>query len=158
MEIKDKELHRVAVTTIVYNSEGKYLITQRSPAKKAFPGKWVVPGGGLTVDDYMHDAPSTSAGHWHFPVEKALRRELREEVNIEIDNPQFLLDISFIRGDGIPVLILSYYARYKSGDVKIDEDTVDFAWVTLEEAKKYDLIESIWEQIEMVDKKLKKID
>ena len=39
-EIKDKELHRVATTCIIYNAEGKYLVTKRSPHKKAFPNKW----------------------------------------------------------------------------------------------------------------------
>lgn len=42
----DKELHRIAITGIIYNDEGKYLITRRSLEKKVFPGKWTVPGGG----------------------------------------------------------------------------------------------------------------
>jgi hypothetical protein len=39
--------------------------------------------------------------------------------------------------------------------VKYDEDTVDHAWVTVEEAKGYDLIDGIYEEIEEVDKILK---
>ena len=38
----------------------------------------------------------------------------------------------------------------------MDEDTIDFAWVTLEEAKKYDLIDGIWDEIREVDETLKK--
>ena len=38
MEIKDKELHRIAITAIIYNQEGKFLITRRSLKKKAFRG------------------------------------------------------------------------------------------------------------------------
>ncbi len=53
MEIKDKELHRIAVTCIIYNDEGRYLVTKRSPTKKVHPNKWTVPGGGLSVDDYI---------------------------------------------------------------------------------------------------------
>ena len=49
MEIKDKELHRISITAIIYNDEGKYLVTQRSLQKESFPGKWTVPGGGLEV-------------------------------------------------------------------------------------------------------------
>ncbi len=156
MEIKDKELHRIALTAIIYNDEGKFLLTQRSLTKKAFPGKWTVPGGGLNIDDYMHTPPTTAAGQWYHSLENTLRREVREEVNLEIEKPQYLLDLTFIRPDGIPVVVLSYYAKYKSGEIKLDDDSIDFKWVTLAEAKDYDLIAGIWEEIEMVDKILKK--
>ena len=148
----DNELHRVAITTIVYNDDGKFLITKRSEAKKAFPGKWTVPGGGLTTDDYTNDTPTTPSGQWYHTVEKTMRRELREEVNIEIEKPEYLLDLTFIRPDNVPVLVLSYFAKYVSGDVTYDEDTVDHAWVSVQEAKEYDLIDGIYEEIVDVEK------
>src|SRR6202042_794232 len=46
MDIKDKEMHRVATTAIIYNKAGEFLITKRAMHKKHFPGKWTVPGGG----------------------------------------------------------------------------------------------------------------
>ena len=152
MEIKDKELHRIALTAIIYNSDGKYLITQRNLEKKAFPGKWTVPGGGLETDDYINSKPTTLAGQWYNALENTLRREVREEVNLEISKPKYLLDLTFIRPDGIPVVVLSYYASHTSGEVKLDSESVDYRWVTLAEAKNYDLIDGIWEEIEMVDK------
>ena len=155
MEIKDKELHRISLTAIIYNNEGKYLITKRALTKKAFPGKWTVPGGGLEVDDYIKTKPTNSAGQWYGALENTLRREIREEVNLEVEKPQYLLDITFIRPDGIPVLILSYFAKYKSGEVKLDTDSIDYKWVTVAEAKKADLIDGIAEEIEMTDKILK---
>ncbi len=155
MEIKDRESHRVAVTAIIYK-DGKYLIAKRSPTKKRFPNKWTVPGGGLEVDDYMHDKPSTTAGQWYYAIEKTLRREVKEEVNLEIEKPQYLLDLAFISEQGQPCLVLSYYAEYKSGEVKLDEDSCDYKWVSLIEAKDYDLIDGIWEEIEMVDRIINK--
>lgn len=62
MRNMDKELHRIAITGIVYKGDGKYLITKRSEKKKAFPGKWHLPGGGLSTDDYVNDAPTTPNG------------------------------------------------------------------------------------------------
>lgn len=157
MEIKDKELHRIALTAIIYNKEGKYLITRRALTKKAFPGKWTVPGGGLNVDDYINSPQTTSSSpQWYYALTNTLKREVKEEVNVEIDNLEYLLDLTFIRPDGIPVLVLSYIAKYKKGEVKHDEDTIDSAWVTLKEAKKFDLIEGILDEIQMVDKLLKK--
>jgi len=154
MEIQNKEMHRITSTAIIYKQEDgvfKYLITQRALTKKAFPGKWTVPGGGLEVDDYIN-TPKTTADHWYFAIEKSLGREVREEVGLEIEAVRYLLDMVFIRPDGIPAIILSFYARYKSGDVILDEDTIDSVWATAEECKKYDLIEGILEEIEMVDK------
>lgn len=154
----DKELHRIAITGIIYNDEGKYLVTRRSLEKKAHPGKWTVPGGGINVDDYINTPQTHGNAGWYNTVEKTLRREILEEVNVEVEKPEYLLDLTFIRPDNIPVLVLSYMCKYKSGEVKIDNDngdTIDVAWITLEEARHYDLIPGILEEIEMVDKILK---
>jgi 8-oxo-dGTP pyrophosphatase MutT (NUDIX family) len=156
MEIKDKKLHRIAQTVIIYRDDGKYLITRRSLNEKAFPGMWTVPGGNLETDDYVNTPPTNAAGQWYNALENGIRREIREEVGIEIGSTTYLLDITFIRPDGIPSLILSYYAPYLSGEVILDEDTIDHAWVTPEEAKSYDLIDGIAHEIEMVHEILNK--
>ncbi len=153
MKIKNKESHRIALTAIIHR-KGKYLITRRSLDKNAFPGQWVVPGGGLETDDYIN-SPKTTKDHWYFAAERSLRREIKEEVGLEVGKIKYLLDITFIRPDGIPVIILSFYCPYKSGRVKLDKDSIDSAWVTCQQAKKYDLIEGMLGEIEMVDKILK---
>ena len=150
MEIKDRELHRITSTAIIHK-DGKYLLLQRSLDKKAFPGKWTVPGGGLEVDDYI-DLPASGAGQWYNAIEKSLRREIKEETNLEVEKLYYLVDIAFIRPDGVPVIVISYWGDYKSGEIVLDDDSIKYAWVTLKEAKDYDLIEGIWEEIEMVDK------
>jgi 8-oxo-dGTP pyrophosphatase MutT (NUDIX family) len=148
----DKKLHRIAVTVIIHRDDGKYLITRRLLAEKAFPGMWTVPGGNLETDDYINTPPTTAAGQWYNVLETGIRREIKEEVGLEIGKTTYLLDLTFIRPDDIPVLVLSYYAPYIGGEVVHDEDTIDSAWVTPEEAKTYDLIDGIAEEIEMVDK------
>ena len=154
MEIENKELHRIALTAIIHK-DGKFLITKRSLDKKAFPGKWTVPGGGLETDDYINTKPTTEAGQWYYAVENALRREIKEEVNIEVDKPKYLLDLTFIRPDGIPVVVLSFYCNYVSGDVKLDDDSVDYASVDVNELDKYDLIDGIADEIREVAEKIK---
>ena len=154
MEIKDRELHRIALTAII-QKDGKYLITKRAENKKAFPGKWTVPGGGLEVDDYIDIEPTTKSGQWYYAIETALRREIKEEVNLEVDKPKYLLDLTFIRSDGTPVVILSYYCNYKFGEVKLDDDSTDYAWVSVDELDDYDLIDGIAEEIQEVDEILK---
>lgn len=153
MEIKDRELHRITSTAIIYKSD-KYLLVRRSLQKKAFPGKWTVPGGGLEVGDYIN-TPKTTKDHWYLAIENSLRREIKEECNLEVGKIKYLLDITFIRPDGIPAVILSFYCPYKSGELKLDEDNIDYAWATYEEVKKYDLVEGLLEEIEIVDKILR---
>ncbi len=160
-EIKDKELHRIITTTLVYKDDFTYLITRRALHKNAHPGKWTIPGGALTVDDYINTPKSEHGGNlWYAPLEVSLKREIKEEAGLKIGKPELLVDLTFIRPDGIPVFCLSCYAPYVGGEVTIDQDpggdTIDFAWVSYEEAKSYDLIPGILDEIRQVDEILKK--
>lgn len=149
MEIQNIELHRICSTAIIHK-DGRYLIVKRSPNKKVFPGRWTVPGGGLEITDYIN-TPKTTPEAWYYVIENSLIREVKEEVGLEIEKPKYLLDLVFIRPDNIPVVTLSYYCGWKSGEVKLNEENVDFKWVTCEEAKDYDLISGISEEIRMAD-------
>ncbi len=156
----DKELHRITTTTLVYKPDFTYLITRRALHKKSHPGLWTIPGGGLSVDDYINEPESEhGANLWYNVLEKALKREVREETGLEIGKAEILIDLTFIRPDGIPVICFSCYAPYVGGEVRMDldpeGDTIDFAWVTLEEAKKYDLIGGVWDEIRQIDEILK---
>ena len=153
--IPQGELHRIVLTAIIYNDEGKYLITKRSPNQKVHPNKWTVPGGGVEPDDYIN-TPTTFGKAWYRVVEKTLKREVKEEVNLDIDNLEYLLDLIFVRPDGVPVLVLSYFAKLVSGEVVLEEgDATDYAWVTPKEAEDYDLIGGILEEIQEADQILK---
>jgi 8-oxo-dGTP diphosphatase len=150
----DPRLHFVVTTAIVVK-DGKFLIAKRSESEKAFPGKWTVPGGKLVLTEYQN-LPKTSEDHpqWYNVVEWALRKEVREEVGLEIKTPKYLCDLVFVRPDGYPVVTLSYWAEYESGEVELCKDLTDYAWVTPEEAKEYDMIDGIAEEIADVAKLL----
>ncbi len=149
----NKELHRIVSTCIIYK-DNKYLLLQRSFEKKAFPGKWTVPGGGLSVDDYIN-TPKTTSEHWYYSVENSLRREIKEEAGIEVGDLKYLCDLTFIRPDNIPVVILSFYAPYKSGEVALDKDSINHAWVTYEETKNYNMVAGLIDEIKMVKEEIK---
>ncbi len=154
MTTPNRDLHRVAMTAIIYNEEGKYLITKRSDKKKVFPGKWHVPGGGLEAEDYINKIPSNSDTQWYEVLHSALRREVKEETGLEMGEIQFLMDLAFIRPDGIPVLVLSYFAPHVGGEVILSPEDTEHAWVTFEELKSYDLIDGILDEVKMVEQKL----
>jgi len=50
---------------------------------------------------------------------------------------------------------LSFYAPWQSGEVVLNNESVDFAWVAYEQIKDYDLIEGIPDEIKLVDEILK---
>jgi 8-oxo-dGTP pyrophosphatase MutT (NUDIX family) len=158
-----QELHRIAITGIIWKKgeDGtyRYLITKRSPHKKAWPNKWTVPGGGLEANDYMStDATyqNDESPQWYNAVEKTLRREIREEVGLEVDDIAYLLDLAFIRPDGVPCIVLSFYCRYASGEVVLDADATESAWIRADEVKDYELIQGIDHEIQLVEERLTK--
>lgn len=157
------DLHRVAITGIIWKKDEagdyRYLITKRSPTKKAWPNKWTVPGGGLETTDYMQGSATyanSESPQWYGAVENTLRREIREEVGVEVSAVQYLLDVAFIRPDGIPAIVMSFYCKYESGEVVLDADATEFAWILASEAKNYEFIQGIDHEIEMVEERLNK--
>ena len=147
----DPRLHFVVVTGII-EKDKKFLIAKRAPAEKAFPNRWTVPGGKLVLSEYEHLPKTAQFPQWYNVVEWVLRKEIKEEVGLEIERPSYLTDFVFVRPDGYPVVTLSYWAKYKSGEVKLCKDLVEHAWVTAAETKHYDLIEGIAEEIDEVVK------
>ena len=148
-EIKQKA-HYISVTGIIKNKEGKFLICKRGPNEKVFPNKWCVPGGKIEQKDFI-DKPKDTSDHWFDIFEKVLHREILEETGIKIKNIGYVSNLALIRPNGFSTMIVSLFAEHEDGEVKLNEDElVDHAWVNLEEAKSYDLIENIYEQIEKV--------
>jgi|SRR3989344_2025819 len=142
--------HHISVTGIIIK-DGKFLITKRAPHKKAFPNMWTVPGGNLELEDYI-SLPKDTNSHWYNILEKVLKREIKEETELDVENIKYLTSMTFIRPDGEPGLIISLYADYKNGEVQLDADSIEYKWASLEEAKNYELIEGIYQELEMLDK------
>lgn len=149
-------LHEIVITAIIAK-DGKFLITRRAPNKKRFPGMWTVPGGKLETNDYLKLEKDTEH-YWYNVLERALQREVKEETALNIKNIEYLTSLATIHSDGTPSLVISCSADYAEGEVKLQEEEEDqYAWVSLEEAKNYKLIDGIYDELVMADKKLKGI-
>lgn len=149
--MENKYLHEVAITAIIVKDE-KYLITRRALSKRRFPGMWTVPGGKLETNDYIN-LPKDTTDYWYNVLEKVLRREVLEEVRLDITNITYVTSLATVHGDS---LVISCLADYKSGEVTLKTDETDeFKWVTLEEAKKYKLIDGIYDELVMAENQRK---
>ncbi|MBI3333924.1 NUDIX domain-containing protein [Candidatus Pacearchaeota archaeon] len=151
----DRDQAHYIVVTVIPVKEGRYLIAKRAEWEKAFPGKWTVPGGKVKVLDYALRKKDTSE-HWYHVLEDVARREVLEETGLAVDALGYVTSLVYIRSDGIPCLIVSLYAEVQSDVVQLCTALSDYKWVDLEEAKQYALIEGIYEELETLDKHLKK--
>jgi len=146
----NEKMHYIAVTGII-RQNGKYLICKRSEKEKVFPNKWCVPGGKIEVSDFIN-TPKDTSSHWLNIFEKVLRKEIKEETSLEIKNIGYVSSLVFIRPNGCSSVIVSLFAEHACGEVVLEKDELsEHAWVDLAEAKNYDLIENIYEQLEKVD-------
>ncbi|MFH1585822.1 MAG: NUDIX domain-containing protein [archaeon] len=153
MKYDRNQAHYITATVIIVK-DGKFLITKRADWEKAFPGQWTVPGGKLEVLDYALRDKDTSV-HWYNVLEYLAKKEVREEVGLEIKNIEYVTSLVYIRSDNIPSLIISLWAEPIGDQVKLCPALTEYKWVALEEAKNYKLIEGIYEELEILDKKLK---
>jgi 8-oxo-dGTP pyrophosphatase MutT (NUDIX family) len=154
--MENQYLHEVVITAIIVK-DSKFLITRRSANKKRFPGMWTVPGGKLETKDYIN-IPKNTEFYWYNVLEQVLKREVHEEVGLEIDNIEYITSLATVHKDGNPSLVISCIAKYVSGDVILQADeTDDFKWVTADEAKEFNLIDGIHDEIVMADNHIKGI-
>lgn len=121
-------LHSLIVNALIVKGN-KILISQRGLNEGHDPGKWTIPGG--KVDE-------TNGDVWNI-LEFTLAKEVREEVDIEIDKElKLLTNNTFIRTGGQHVVAMIFLCYWKSGIAKPSEDTNDLAWVSLGDIDKYD--------------------
>lgn len=119
---KSNKLHIVAVTAVIRNLDGRFLVLKRSEREIAHPGKYTFPGG--KVEDNQS-------------VEEALADEVTEETGMTIKPGKILLkDAAFVRPDGQTVKVFSYLCEVEdAGNVTISQDFTDHAWVNLAELR-----------------------
>ncbi|WP_303722393.1 (deoxy)nucleoside triphosphate pyrophosphohydrolase [Malonomonas rubra] len=121
MSLKQLKLP-VAVCAAVIEKNGRYLLTKR-PADKKLGGFWEFPGGKIDPGESPH---------------AALKRELREELSIEI-SVRSVLETVYHHYEWGNVLILAYLCRWESGTIEHLE-VADHAWVGPQDFGAYDIL------------------
>lgn len=161
-EAKEDKLFYFVANALVYRKEdGKFLLLKRSETEKVHPGKWATPGGKMEWGDFDINNPTRRNGEvldYLDSVENLLRREVKEEAGVDIgDTFHFINSNTFIRPDGIPVVLLKFAVEALSTEVSLEEGAFDdFIWVTEEEAQKLDCLEGICDEIRAANQAIKK--
>lgn len=105
--------------------DGRYLMIVRSEQESHAPGTLSVPGGKVE-----------GAGIVNNILEETARREVREEVGIEIEDELIYVESkSFVTDDGDPVVDIVFLCRYRSGEATaIDAaEVAGLSWMTAAE-------------------------
>lgn len=123
-----KIFYSVIVNSVIVNNEGKVLIAQRSPEEGHEGGKWSIPGGKIESNGEEHDV-----------LLRNIKREILEEVGVEIfDDISLVHDNTFTRSNGDNVLALVFICKYKSGEPKPLEDTINVKWIEKDDVNNYE--------------------
>jgi nucleoside triphosphatase len=124
--------HRIIVVGLIWNQAGELLLCRMNPNRGVFPGQWGLPGGGITPGEKMEDA---------------LRREIREELGIEIDaiKPVFFKDGTYPKR--LPngetrltyMIFLLFNCKAVDEKIRLNDEFVECRWVSQYEASNLDL-------------------
>lgn len=112
----------VTVGGLIFNSRGQVLLVRTHK----WSDLWGIPGGKIK---------------WGEPSEMALRRELKEETNLSVDQIEFVMVQDCIHSKEFyrdaHFILLNYTCRcVGEPEVKLNDEAREFRWVTLDEALK----------------------
>ena len=117
----------VGVGAAIINNKGQILITKRGKKAKNERGKWEIPGGSVEFGETL---------------EKAIKREIKEELGIEIEVIELLNVCShIIKSENQHWVSPTYICKIKKGTPKIlePEKCDEIGWFTIKEAEKLPL-------------------
>lgn len=104
--------------------EDKFLIAKRN-AKKSQGNLWEFPGGKVEMGE-------------SYP--EALKREIKEELNANIEVEKYLGDCIHQYSDKV-IKLIGYKAKLLSKNIEMLEHE-DYCWISIEELKCYDLADA----------------
>ncbi len=124
--------YRVIVVGLVRNDQGEYLLCKMPAHRGVFPNQWGLPGGGIEPGERL---------------EEALRREMREELGIEITNirPLIFKDGTYRKtfSDAttreIYMIFLLFECWSLTPQISPNEEFCEYAWVDLNNLDDYEL-------------------
>jgi len=127
-------LPKIAVGCVIFDPDRKVLLVKRKHPPNQ--GSWAVPGGKVNFGEL---------------IEGALKREMREEISVEV-RPKELMAIVEIIKEGFHYVILDFVCEITNGEVKAGSDAEDARFFSTDEMKKIPISPTT---LEMIEKYLK---
>lgn len=117
----------IVVVCGIIKKGNKFLLTQRAEPRR-YRGKWQFPGGGVEPQETILDG---------------LRREMKEELGVEIKKPIFLGRVWEIFRDNSHLIFLCFCCQFKNNQQKIiiNKEAIDYGWFSYQQIKTLDFLE-----------------
>ncbi len=123
---------RLIVVPIIRDEQGSVLLCRMAADRGVFPDQWALPGGGVETGER---------------IEEAVRREVREELGVEVTeaNPLFFKDLlhekTFPGGERslIYMVFLLFECRVSSAVLTLNAEFSEYAWIPPTVLGSYDL-------------------
>lgn len=114
---------RVIVVPVVTAPDGRILLCRMAPNRGVFPGQWALPGGGVEPGER---------------IEEALRREVREELGLEVSSlapllfKDAVLEKTFEGGakEQLHMIFLVYRCSSGSLSIRLNQEFSEFTWAS----------------------------
>jgi len=108
----------VAVGAVIFDNEGKVLLVKRKHAPNK--GNWAIPGGKVKYGETL---------------EEAIRREMKEETNLDINVKEPLAIVEIIK-EGFHYVIIDFICEIAGGELRAGSDAGEAKFFSIEEIKK----------------------
>jgi len=131
----------IGVGAVIEDGAGRILLVKHRPERGGFwQGKWICPGGELEPGE---------------TIEEGIKREVKEETQLEIDlvAPLHPFD-RIVKSNGkvsLHVIYIDYLARVTGGELEVGSDIGEAVWVEKER------ISQIWDELHDDTKRLLQI-
>ena len=132
--LSENYLFMLDVTCAIIFFDDKILVTQRS-ATMNLPLKWEFPGGKLEANENEVDC---------------IRREIKEEINIEIEIVEKLPNSIYDYGS-FKINLIPFVAKYVSGEIKLVEHA-DYKLLKSNELQHLDWANADWPLVKEITK------
>ena len=131
----------IGVGAVIEDGAGRILLVKHIPERGGFwQGKWICPGGELELGE---------------TIEEGIKREVKEETQLEIDLVTPLHPFErIVKSNGkvsLHVIYIDYLARVTGGELKVGSDIGKAVWVEKER------ISQMWDELHDDTKKLLQI-
>ncbi len=130
----EKYLYKIIIAAIIFNSDKKVLLAKRSMTEDVLPGYWGIPGGKVESRGNIPDI-----------LEQEIKREVKEEVGIEIKNLRYIE--SHLNESG--KLNICFMCDIDKGRPKALDESEEVGWFTLEQAKDMNLTPHTFERLKL---------
>lgn len=116
-----QKYHVVLAVGAFIIKDKKLLIVKKSPNEKVDAGLWTIPGGKIEPSE---------------PIITGLKRETKEEVNLNINSYQWIGEDVF-ESNGFYFHAQHFLCSTSNHNIKLEKNLLEFHWLSRNEIKKF---------------------